>query len=172
MVPKPCKLPRVFAGSSAEGLEVVRIVQAELDYDAEVSIWTANFQPSRDSLSQLVEAAWNSDFGLFALTPDDKLESRGKSHLSPRDNVIFELGLFFGAVGQSRTFLITPRGGPGLKLPTDLLGITPLDYDIQKIDLRAALGPACHKMRQIIRELGILDRRLPPDAQGLLPPQH
>ena len=45
---------------------------------------------------------------------------------SPRDNVVFEAGLFGGALGMRRTFILHARGA---KLPTDLLGLTSIRYD-------------------------------------------
>ena len=45
---------------------------------------------------------------------------------SPRDNVVFEAGLFGGALGIRRTFILHANGA---KLPTDLLGLTSIRYD-------------------------------------------
>ncbi|HKX76182.1 MAG TPA: TIR domain-containing protein, partial [Acidimicrobiia bacterium] len=45
---------------------------------------------------------------------------------SPRDNVVFEAGLFGGALGMRRTFILHAEGS---KLPTDLLGLTTIRYD-------------------------------------------
>ena len=45
---------------------------------------------------------------------------------SPRDNVVFEAGLFGGALGMRRTFILHANGA---KLPTDLLGLTCVRYD-------------------------------------------
>jgi hypothetical protein len=54
-------------------------------------------------------------------TGDDKSRSRGKWEMSPRDNVVFELGLFMGRLGRDRTFYVFEKG---IKLPSDLLGVT------------------------------------------------
>ena len=45
---------------------------------------------------------------------------------SPRDNVVFEAGLFGGALGIRRTFILHANGS---KLPSDLLGLTAVRYD-------------------------------------------
>jgi hypothetical protein len=45
---------------------------------------------------------------------------------SPRDNVVFEAGLFGGALGIRRTFILHAHGS---KLPSDLLGLTSVRYD-------------------------------------------
>ena len=39
--PKSSK-PRVFVGSSVEGLEIARVIQSELQYDYFVEIWNQN----------------------------------------------------------------------------------------------------------------------------------
>jgi Predicted nucleotide-binding protein containing TIR-like domain len=45
---------------------------------------------------------------------------------SPRDNVVFEAGLFGAALGMRRTFILHASGA---KLPSDLLGLTCVRYD-------------------------------------------
>ena len=45
---------------------------------------------------------------------------------SPRDNVVFEAGLFGGALGMRRSFILHANGA---KLPSDLLGLTTVRYD-------------------------------------------
>jgi predicted nucleotide-binding protein len=45
---------------------------------------------------------------------------------SPRDNVVFEAGLFGGALGIRRTFILHTTGS---KLPSDLLRLTSVRYD-------------------------------------------
>ena len=45
---------------------------------------------------------------------------------SPRDNVVFEAGLFGSALGMRRTFILHANGA---KLPSDLLGLTSVRYD-------------------------------------------
>ena len=49
--------------------------------------------------------------------------SGDKSADAPRDNVLFELGLFMGRLGRSRTFVAYNKDA-GLKLPSDLAGVT------------------------------------------------
>ena len=44
---------------------------------------------------------------------------------SPRDNVVFEAGLFGGDLGMRRTFILHANGP---KLPSDLLGLTCIRY--------------------------------------------
>lgn len=100
-----------------------------------------------------------TDFAVFVFQPDDLTESRGKQEHVVRDNVLFELGLFIGAIGVKRCFIVKPRGEE-LKLPSDLLGITLAEYDSQRTDhnVDAALVPACHKMDTAMKQQGVLNR--------------
>lgn len=126
--PKQSK-PKVFLGSSTEGLTAARALCMNLEHVAEVSVWTNNiFRLSRSTMHSLYETLTRSQFGVFLLTPDDIVKSRSQSYSSPRDNVIFELGLFAGRLGLEKTFIVHPRD-IRLKLPTDLLGISTATYE-------------------------------------------
>ena len=121
--------PRVFIGSSIEGLEIAQALQINLDYVAEVSLWTDNiFELSTSTMGSLNQILNQVDYSIFVLTPDDLTKSRDTDFFSPRDNVIFELGLFSGKIGLNRTFIVHPRNIK-LKIPTDLLGITTATYE-------------------------------------------
>jgi predicted nucleotide-binding protein len=117
-------------------------------------VWTDGvFQASRSSIYALEQAAQSADFAVLVLSPDDTVVSRGSERTAPRDNVVFELGLFIGALGHERTFIVRPRGVE-LKVPTDLLGVTPLDYQPGCADdLPSLLGPTCNALRQVISHL-------------------
>jgi hypothetical protein len=150
--------PRVFIGSSVEQIDLAYAVQEGLDYDVEATVWTQGvFQPSRSTMAALVDQLDENDFAIFVLAPDDLTAMRKEIVSSVRDNVIFELGLFSGRYGHERCFIITPRNSDDLHLPTDLLGITPAEYDADRQDknLVAALGAACNRIRKSIRQLGV-----------------
>ncbi len=125
----PNEQPIVFIGSSTEALDEAKWLSDSLRKRPLVSnIWSKGvFNPSQTAIEDLMRAASQSDFSVLLLTPDDMTASRGKKKYSPRDNAVFELGLFMGALGRERTFLVTPSGFD-LKLPTDLLGMTRLCY--------------------------------------------
>ncbi len=53
------------------------------------------------------------------------------SKLSPRDNVMLELGLFSGSLGQERAIMLVDNDSD-LKLPSDLNGITQLRFSDDK----------------------------------------
>jgi hypothetical protein len=96
---------------------------------ADVDAWTTVFNPGVSTLDRLVELTREVDFAAFVFAQDDwtaKGGSEGTGEASPRDNVVFEAGLFGGALGIRRTFILHANGA---KLPTDLLGLTAVRYD-------------------------------------------
>lgn len=152
----PNEIPQVFVGSSAERLSIARAIQSGLSHDGMiVQVWTDGvFEASDYTLDSLLEAAEASDFGVLVAAPDDQLKRRGAKLNVPRDNVIFELGLFVGAVGRNRTFIVKPRGSK-LSLPTDVLGITPLEYaEGEEKNLPARIAPVCNHLRSLVSSLG------------------
>jgi predicted nucleotide-binding protein len=157
---KPKRQPRLLIGSSAEAIEIVNEMQCILQYDIEVTPWPALFEPSDATLQKLCATATAFDFAAFVFASDDVARIRKERYAIVRDNVLFELGLFMGALGQKRVFIVRPRGVTDFHLPTDLLGITPTTYDPKRSDrdLRAALNPACQDIRRAMRRLGAVRR--------------
>ena len=146
---------KVFIGSSKEHLDLARAVQENLDPDLETKVWDQDvFRMSEYTLEALATQLQQSDFGVFVMEPADWAVIHGIKHPVPRDNVVFELGLFVGHLGRNRTFVIIPRGSLGLHLPTDLLGLTVGDYDANRTDksLTAAFAPVCNKIRRLVVE--------------------
>jgi hypothetical protein len=150
------KRPFIFIGSSAEGLDAAKALQANLDYVAESQIWHQGlFGLSEGTLESLVQALPRFDFAILTLTPDDLSTSRGNEQKAPRDNVLFELGLFIGALGRERVFIVVDRTA-NLKLPSDLAGITPAAYQPPiSGNLQSALGAACTAIEQKVKRLGV-----------------
>lgn len=148
--------PYVFIGSSSEGLEVAKAIQANLDYACECHIWSQGlFGLGEGTLEALVNALDHFDFAILALTPDDLTVSRGSEQKSPRDNVLFELGLFIGGLGRDRAFVVADRSAK-LKLPSDLAGVTPATFEPPVAGtLQAALGTACTAIETSVKKLGL-----------------
>jgi predicted nucleotide-binding protein len=145
---------RIFIISSAEGLEIARTIQNAFEHDFTVVVWTDGvFRASWYPIESLERELDSSDFAIAVAQPDDVTTSRGNASAVPRDNVIFELGMFIGRIGRHRSFLVEPRGEE-IRLPTDLSGITALSYRYDPSELAASLGPACNRIRAIIKELG------------------
>jgi hypothetical protein len=147
--------PRVFIGSSVEGLAVAEAIQLGLDYDAECTMWSQGvFGLSAGTLETLCRAVKDFEFAILVLTPDDLVHKRGTARNSPRDNVVFELGLFMGALGRERTYIVRCRD-EAIDLPTDLAGITVADYGRRSDgNLHAALGSVCTRIKTAIRTVG------------------
>lgn len=160
---------RVFFGSSLEGLPYARAIAAQLEYDADVRLWTDQFPPSVNTLYQLISSIRESDYGIFLLTPDDQLTLRGEQTQAARDNVLFELGLCYGSLGYERTIAIRPRNVGPLRIPTDLYGVSLLDYDPAKGTHDSAVGTAAHRIRLHMQLYRHRDPTLP-DLPLLRPP--
>ena len=134
---------RVFIISSTEALHIAREIQSQFEHDKFfVDLWTDGvFRASNYAIESLEQAVGDSDFAIAIAQPDDLTSSRGQIGLSPRDNVIFELGFFIGRLGRKRTFLLEPRGEE-VKLPTDLAGLTMIGYRYgDSKSLPSLLGP-------------------------------
>jgi hypothetical protein len=123
--------PRIFLGSSAQQEKLLHALTRGLQDIADVDAWTTVFNPGVSTLARLVELTREVDFAAFVFAQDDwttkgaSLEA-ASGQASPRDNVVFEAGLFGGALGIRRTFILHANGA---KLPTDLLGLTAIRYD-------------------------------------------
>ena len=149
--------PVLFIGSSTESLPIARAIQSNFSHDDfVVKLWTDRvFGPSQFIITELEKQIQEADFAVLVLGRDDEVISRNQKSDAPRDNVIFELGLFMGALSHERTFMIIPRGCD-IKIPTDLLGLTPLDYRLEASDdFVSLLGPACNELREIISKIGV-----------------
>ena len=146
----------MFIGSSSEGLEVARALQAALYYQAEPVIWSQGvFGLSGGTLETLVTEAENFDFAVFVFSPDDLTQRRRVRGNVPRDNVLFELGLFMGKLGRDRTFFVYCRSDE-LLLPTDLAGVTAATYlpPSEPRYLHAALSAAASPILAAVQTLG------------------
>ncbi len=151
------KKAQVFIGSSAERHFVAEAIQESLENGDiyQVQIWSQGvFGLSENTLDSLEKKLVTFDFGIFVLTGDDVKFKRAVRALQPRDNVLFELGLFMGHLSRKRTFIVCQRG-VDLRLPTDLSGITVVDFKLRGRDqVPAAVGSACAKLRRAMDKEG------------------
>lgn len=151
--------PRLFIASSVESLPIAEAVNVNLDHEFEITVWkNGTFKLSSSTIDDLVEKSSFVDFALFIFAPDDISEIRSRKEHVVRDNVIFEMGLFVGAIGKSRSFILKPRGIE-MHLPTDLLGVTPADYDASRSDgdLVSATNRACSLIKSEVERLGLIN---------------
>lgn len=147
--------PRLFIASSSESYDIASACNVCLDRKVEVTIWDKIFEPGGDTMNSLTTKARNMDFALFIFAPDDITNMRERVQPTVRDNVLFELGLFFGCLGKERCFILKPRDQT-LHMPTDLLGVNTNDYDPNRIDgnLSSAVNAACTLFLKQIEILG------------------
>jgi CRP/FNR family transcriptional regulator, cyclic AMP receptor protein len=151
--------PRVFIICSAEALDIAETIRIGLDHiNAHVVIWSDEqiFPPGSYPLDDLETQVNIADFGITIAQPDDLIRSRDKTAITPRDNVIFELGFFMSRLGRARTLLLVPRG-KDLKLPSDFKGMTPIEYKPEEpgVDQSVTLATAVDRIKKIIRKAGV-----------------
>jgi hypothetical protein len=120
--------PRIFIGSSGKQAKLLQAITRGLKDSADVEPWTTTFNPGRSTLDRLVELSQEVDFAAFVFAQDDwtTTDASQSGEASPRDNVVFEAGLFGSALGIRRTFVLHANDS---KLPSDLLGLTTVRYD-------------------------------------------
>lgn len=118
---------RLFIGSSSEELKLAERAKKILNVDFDVTIWNESvweksvFKLNDSFLNSLLKATLKFDFGLLLGTKDDKVKVRGVTKMQPRDNILFELGLFTGRLGISKcAFLVDEK----IDILSDLKGIS------------------------------------------------
>jgi Predicted nucleotide-binding protein containing TIR-like domain len=153
--------PRIFLGSSGKQEKLLKALTRGLATVAHVEPWTTSFNPGTTTLQRLIDLSREVDFAAFVFAGDDwttadtptpeGAEPPGQA--SPRDNVVFEAGLFGSALGMSRTFILHANGA---KLPSDLLGLTSVRYD--PATTAAEMRSVNEKLRNAIESEGRLAR--------------
>ena len=147
--------PRIFLGSSGKQAPLLDELTAGLADVADVEPWTVTFNPGSTTLGRLVELTREVDFAAFVFAQDDwtSADPAAGGQASPRDNVVFEAGLFGGVLGMDRTFILHADGA---KLPTDLLGLTCVRY--ADATGAAEVEAINQKLRKAIEDIGGLSR--------------
>jgi len=152
--------PRIFLGSSGKQEKLLQALTRGLEDVAHVEPWTTSFNPGTTTLERLLELAHEVDFAAFVFAQDDWTTNSplasplpGSGQASPRDNVVFEAGLFGGALGMRRTFILHASGS---KLPSDLLGLTCVRYG--EATTPAEMRVVNQKLRKAIENEGRVAR--------------
>jgi hypothetical protein len=152
--------PRIFIGSSSESIKIANACNVALDHVSEPTTWPYAFdRAGTDALSSLITKAKNSDFALFIFSPDDINIMRDKSQPTVRDNVLFELGLFIGALGKERCFILRPRGEE-LYIASDLTGINTYEFNANRQDnnTSSAVNAACTRITEQMQSIGRINK--------------
>jgi hypothetical protein len=116
------KMPIVskkFKGDDDETIERRRISNFQKDVFGDDNTTT---------IEKLEETIEKYKYSIFVFSPDDqiKLGNDNSEKKSPRDNVIFEYGLFMGKRGRPNTFLMIPKDSyekPLVHILTDIDGL-------------------------------------------------
>jgi hypothetical protein len=152
--------PRIFLGSSGKQEKLLQALTRGLEDVAHVEPWTTSFSPGTTTLERLIELTREVDFAAFVFARDDWTSTGSavspapeSAQASPRDNVVFEAGLFGGALGMRRTFILHASGS---KLPSDLLGLTSIRYG--EATTAAEMRAVNQKLRKAIESSGRLAR--------------
>ena len=152
--------PRIFLGSSGKQKKLLEALTRGLEDVADVEPWTTSFNPGTTTLGRLLELAREVDFAVFVFARDDWTTTTPPGsppsltgQASPRDNVVFEAGLFGSALGLRRTFILHASGS---KLPTDLLGLTSVHYG--EGTTPAEIRVVNQKLRKAIQDEGRIAR--------------
>lgn len=156
LISLPRTEPVIFIASSSEGLPLAEKIRDHFSNDPFIiSIWSEGvFRPTSTVIEDLVKAIMSSDFAIIVITPDDITTSRSITKNSPRDNVLFEFGLFIGHLGRERTFFIHERG-LDIKIPSDLLGVNGIIFNSGKPNTQnKRIAPCIETIRGIVKSLG------------------
>ena len=147
---------RIFIICSVEALPVARLIHNGLQHDPlDVVIWSEGvFKATNYTLESLENEVDQADFAIAVAHCDDIAEIRQQEWPVPRDNVIFELGLFMGRLGRARAILMEPREDK-VKLPSDFAGVTTIGYRyIPGKDEASYIAPAVNALRTHIQAFG------------------
>jgi len=130
--------PTAFIGSSGLKYDVVEAIADRLADEVEVHPWKSAFPVGKATLDSLVAEANLVDFGIFIFGADDRLATDIDV---PRDNVVYEAGLFSGILGTERSLIAHEEH---VKMPTDLEGMTVARFNgsDNAAEIANAVGPA------------------------------
>lgn len=141
---------KIFIGSSSEGSDIAEKLKEEIESEMsdwiECDLWNGGkiFDLNTSALDSLMKASRKYDYGVLVATKDDITNSRGKEAHVPRDNVMFEMGMFLGSLGLTRAFLLVEKQS---KLPTDYNGITVPYFEK---DIEGRIEEAVKKIKRAI----------------------
>lgn len=119
-------MAKVFIASTKEALPIAKQLELFLcEQKHDPRIWTQIFKPGYQWVESLKIQTNIVDFAIIIATPDDDVVSRSTAFSAPRDNIIFELGMFLGVLEKERVLVIVYEESNS-KLPSDFLGIEPV----------------------------------------------
>ncbi len=120
--------PEIFIGSASEHKGILdRLRTLQTQAGARYVPWTAapEFSAAGYTLTSLCHVFEAVDGAAFLSLSVDRTWWRGETVKSPRDNVIFEVGLAIGYLGLERTAIVIDARA---KLPSDLKGVNAIRF--------------------------------------------
>ncbi|XPV70669.1 MAG: TIR domain-containing protein [Halarcobacter sp.] len=120
-----------------------------------IYFWEDVFEPGDTNIEALEKAVKNCDYSVAFLSSEDLTVKSGIENLQQRDNLIFEFGLFTGALGRKRKFGVTFGRGSEISLPSDLNGLVLIKENINSHNL---ISDISNKILDCIQELGFKDK--------------
>ncbi len=154
----------VFVGSSSEFLKlpwdprgVVRTTVGGHSLPdgsrLNVNVWTDWFEdhPTMEIFRSLDLAAKTSEWAIFVFRADDlrrRLRAKSIGVATVRDNVLFELGLFFGYLGTQRVFILEEeKNSHKVKVAGDIDGIQRYRFSDHR-SFERVLKKVCKKIEE------------------------
>ncbi len=141
------KKMEIFIGSSSEAVEYMeRIALMVEELKHTPLMWNASgkdiFRPNTNTIDAIIDISKRVSAAIFVFNADDKVWNQrsaldlANSTDAVRDNVLFEYGLFMGALGKTKVCFVC-KGKP--RLASDLKGITYIDGDLGEIQVKMKL---------------------------------
>lgn len=158
---------RIFIASSSEQLGVAHKVKDKINNSpllstapvtVEAEVWNEEvFNFSQSCMESLEHQLDRADFAIVILTANDTGVVRKQSVNLPRDNVIFELGLFMGRLARERCCFFID-GSSKTHVLSDLSGINSVNYfpgNGSRVSARPGLKAQVEYVLERILKLGI-----------------
>jgi hypothetical protein len=149
---------RIFIASSSEQIQVAQRIAEALKEPKEwtIHVWDKLFDFSASYIESLERELDLADFAVIVLTGDDAANVRKEAVVLPRDNVIFELGLFIGRLERPRCFFFVDAGS-GTQIASDLSGVKPVTFypdGEATVPGKPSLKTQARQVKDQMRELG------------------
>lgn len=146
--------PTIFIASSSEAISITEVVHIKLEQEMRVKLWENAFDLSSITITTLINKTKEADYAVFVFHTDDKSIIRDKEYNTVRDNVVLELGMFIGAIGLEKCFILVPKSAETtFRLPTDLAGVTASFYDDHETDIMDSITGSCAKIKQSVKRI-------------------
>lgn len=156
---------RVFVASSSEQLETARVVANALAGPSlDVHLWDKGiFEFSSAYIESLEHELDRADFAVVIMTGHDVARVRGRHANLPRDNVIFELGLFVGRLGRNRSFFFVDHDSK-TQIASDLSGVQAVTYSTGRRGTGGSQRSLKTRVGQVRRQMLPLGARYKPST--------